>query len=53
MSKEGESEDNKGDSKDKSFLEGYKTVLNSKSVDDSLVSVLYIYIYIYHTCSGK
>ncbi|KAG4980016.1 hypothetical protein AAZX31_12G089900 [Glycine max] len=38
MSKEGESEDNKGDSKDKSFLEGYKTVLNSKSVDDSLAN---------------
>jgi len=40
---EGESEDSKGDSKDKSFLEGYKKVLNSKSIDDSLVSVLCIY----------
>ncbi|ESW04487.1 hypothetical protein PHAVU_011G098800 [Phaseolus vulgaris] len=35
---EGESEDSKGDSKDKSFLEGYKKVLNSKSLDDSLAN---------------
>ncbi|XP_020215358.1 aluminum-activated malate transporter 2 [Cajanus cajan] len=38
ISKEGESEDNKGDFKDKSFLEGYKKVLNSKSSDDSLAN---------------
>ncbi|KAL2328410.1 hypothetical protein Fmac_021837 [Flemingia macrophylla] len=38
ISKEGEFEDNKGDSKGKSFLEGYKKVLNSKSSDDSLAN---------------
>ncbi|XP_027348231.1 aluminum-activated malate transporter 2 [Abrus precatorius] len=40
ISKEGESIDNKdGDSEDKkSFLEGYKKVLNSKSSDDSLAN---------------
>ncbi|RDY08005.1 Aluminum-activated malate transporter 2 [Mucuna pruriens] len=38
ISKEGESENNKGDSKDKSFLEGYKKVINSKSSDDSLAN---------------
>jgi len=42
---EGESEDSKGDSKDKSFLEGYKKVLNSKSIDDSLVSALCIFTF--------
>ncbi|KAL2328407.1 hypothetical protein Fmac_021834 [Flemingia macrophylla] len=34
----GESEDNKGDSKDILLLEDYKKVLNSKSIDDSLVN---------------
>ncbi|XP_020215086.1 aluminum-activated malate transporter 2 [Cajanus cajan] len=38
ISKEGESEDNIGDSKDKAYLEGYKKVINSKSSDDSLVN---------------
>ncbi|KAL2328408.1 hypothetical protein Fmac_021835 [Flemingia macrophylla] len=38
ISKEGKFEDNKGYSKDKSVLEGYKKVLNSKSSDEALVN---------------
>ncbi|XP_020215359.1 aluminum-activated malate transporter 2 [Cajanus cajan] len=38
ISKEGEFKDNKGDSTDKSVLEGYKNVLNSKSSDEYLVN---------------